>query len=483
MRTALLSILICLVATTTAFAATITVAQDGSGAVNSVQIALAAASNGDEIIILDSAVYNEDVAAGAGAGLAAQFTLRAAEGQTPTIRATNTSARLAALGLPGEDLIGTLLTGCVGTTIEGIIFENSTTGVNVLNTSSVLGMLDCFDMTLRNCTFRGAGGPGTVYGGDNVGIIASGAFQAPTGILIEDCVIEDCHYGIGLSILMAGLPTDPSVTIRGCTIRNCNANGIEIESAAVPDSPNPAMASGPGHVIEDSTITNCNSPVTFGGGKTVVRNCTFLGNRSHVNIDKQAKGELPLTAELDDVAVVGSTGTGVRVVLGTLSMTRCIVAGCSQEALHVQGNAEEAVVAVDRSDFYRNLQENPNSYEVRFDPITQLARTLLMSNCNVVGISGIYNGDINDSSVFDPDALTASYCNVFTEFDPFTNVTVDNELQFDPLYASPSSDPSTFTREGFQLQASSPALTAADDGGYLGSQGPVQVGVSDWMVR
>ena len=60
--------------------ATITVAKDGTGMVDTVQMGLAMAQNGDEVVILDSAVYAEDVTAGAGAGLAPQFTLKAAEG-------------------------------------------------------------------------------------------------------------------------------------------------------------------------------------------------------------------------------------------------------------------------------------------------------------------------------------------------------------------------------------------------------------------
>ena len=92
MNKSILVTVLCFIAVTSANAATITVAQDGSGMVNSVQAALATVANGDELIILDSATYNEDIVAGALAGFAPQFTLKAAEGQSPTIAATNTAA-------------------------------------------------------------------------------------------------------------------------------------------------------------------------------------------------------------------------------------------------------------------------------------------------------------------------------------------------------------------------------------------------------
>ena len=243
MRTAFFTVLLCMGAPTTLFAATITVAQDGSGMVNSVQIAIASAVNGDEIVILDSAIYDEDVVAGAGAGFAAQFTLRAAEGQTPTIRAVNTASRLEALGVPGPDLVGALFSGCMGATIEGITFVNTTTELSAADTSCALGVMDCTDITIRNCTIVGAGGQGTAYAGNNVGTIVAGITFAPTGIVYEDRIIEDCQYGIAFSLFVPGVPVDPSVTVRGCIIRNCNENGIEIHTAASPE-PRPCPGLG-----------------------------------------------------------------------------------------------------------------------------------------------------------------------------------------------------------------------------------------------
>ena len=339
-------------------------------------------------------------------------------------------------------------------------------------------------MTIRNCTIRGAGGPGTSYDAFNFGTVVFGVTLAPTGIVYENCLVEECHFGVQVLKATAGVPTDPSITLRGCTIQNCNGNGIEMDCAATPNPEDPSVvATGPGHLIEDTVIVNCANPATLGGGKITFRRCDFLGNRGYVNVDKQDTGELPILAGFDDVAIIGSGNIGVRVIGGILTMTNCIVAGCAREGLYLTEDAEEGIATVDHCDFYQNLTETPDSFQLRLDPATGLDRTLAVSNTNVLGISGIINGKPDAMDVFDPDVVTASYCNVNTEFDPYINVTVDHEVSFDPQYVNPTTDPDLFTREGFQLQEGSPALTAASDGGPLGSQGPADVRVTDWAIH
>lgn len=483
MRIRIAAILVSAVMTLPGLTDTITVAKDGSGDVNSVQLAIASANDGDEIIIQDSAVYEEDLTAGAGAGLAAQFTLKAAEGQSPSIRAVNAAERLEVIGAPGADLLGAFFSGCVGALIEGITFENFTTDVNVLTISSAIALMDCINTTVRNCTVRGAGGPGTAYSGFNFGLIVSGQTLASSGIVIENCLVEECHFGVQVLKGVEGEPTDPSVTIRNCIIQNCNGNGIEMDCASQPDPEDPSrMATGDGHLIEDTQIINCQNPATLGGGKIVFRNCTFLGNRGYVNVDKQDTGELPILAEFENTAIVGSENIGVRVIGGRLTMTRCIVAGCYHEGLFVTENDEEALVTVDHCDFYQNLWDAPESFELRLEPPTLLDRKLTVIDTNVVGVAGILNGKLDDFENYEEDAAAASYCNVLTEFEPYIHITVDHGVSFDPLYVNPTTDPDLFTREGFQLQEESSVLNAASDGGPIGSQGPVQTGVTDWMM-
>jgi hypothetical protein len=478
-----LALLIC-IASITGLAATITVAQDGSGDVDTIQNSVAMAAEGDEILILDSAVYEEDVIAGPLGGFASQFTLKSADGQTPTIRATNTSERLGVIGAPGIDYLGAFFAGCTGVVIEGITFENPTTEINVLTISGVITFMDCFDVTLRNCTVRGAGGPGTSYSGFNFGIIVSGQTVPSSGMLIEDCLVEECHFGIQVLKGNAGEPNDPSVTIRGCTIQNCNGNGIEMDCAA---QPNPIdsgrQATGVGHLIEDTQIINCLNPATLGGGQIILRNCTMLGNRGYVNVDKQDSGELPILATFDETAIVGSQNRGIRVIDGRVNLTNCIVAGCANEGLYSALEAEEAIITVDHCDFYQNLVETPELFELRLEPPSALDRTLTVTNSNIIGVAGILNGSLDIPNDYEEDAAIASYCNFLTDFEPYLQVTVDHEMSEDPLYVDPQTDPDLFTREGFQLQEGSPVLTAAGDGGYIGSQGPVQSSLSNWMVH
>ncbi|MDP8243940.1 MAG: right-handed parallel beta-helix repeat-containing protein [Candidatus Hinthialibacter antarcticus] len=465
------------------FTATITVAQDGSGDVNTIQNAVAMAAEGDDILVLDSAVYDEDLAAGPLAGFAAQFTLKAAEGQSPTLRAVNSAERLGAIGAPGADLLGAFFAGCVGVVIEGMTFENPTTDINVLTISAAIALMDCNDVVLRNCTIRGAGGPGTAYSGFNFGVLVSGQTIPSAGIVIEDCLIEQCHYGIQILKGTAGEPTDPSVTIRGCTIQNCNGNGIEMDCASQPNPDEPSRSAiGDGHLIENTQIINCENAATLGGGKIVFRNCTLLGNRGSVNVDKQDSGELPILADFDQTAIVGSENIGVRVIGGRVSMTHCIVAGCFREGLYAAADAEEAIITVDHCDFYQNLVETPELFELRLEASIALDRKLTVSNTNVIGVAGILNGTIDDPNDYEEDAAIASYCNVLTDFESYINVTVDHEASFDPLYANPQTDAALFSRAGFQLQEGSPALAAASDGGFIGSQGPIQTRLKHWMM-
>ncbi|MBZ0256205.1 right-handed parallel beta-helix repeat-containing protein, partial [bacterium] len=242
-------------------------------------------------------------------------------------------------------------------------------------------------------------------------------------------------------------------------------------------------AIGEGHLIEDTQIINCQNPATLGGGQITFRNCTFLGNRGYVNVDQQSTGELPILATFENTAIVGSDKIGVRVVNGQLDMSHCIIAGCSNEGLYSIENDEEAITTIDHCDFYHNLVETPELYEIRLDPAIALDRTLTVTNSNIIGVAGILNGSLDIPDDYEEGAAVASYCNFITDFEAYLQVDVDHESSFDPLYANPQTDPDLFTREGFQLQEGSPALTAASDGGYIGSQGPVKSGLNDWMVH
>ncbi len=481
-------LLICM-AVTSATAATITVAKDGSGAVDNVQTAVAIAQNGDEIVITDSAIYEEDLIAGQFPGFAAQFTLKAAEGQNPVIRAVNQMERLVDLGVPGTDMMGTIIFGGMGIVIEGITFENLSTEVNVINVAGSLTVLDCSQTTIRNCIVRGAGGgPDVPYSLDNTGLVVAGVITAPAGVLIENTIVEECRYGVGLSKFDPTQPTDPTVTMRGCIVRNCQENGIEIHNGTVPVPESDTNAAGPGHLIEDTVVINCDEPISPGGGKTTIRNCTFLGNDEMLEIEFGEKGERPIIVDFEDVAIIGSTDTGIEVKEGTISLTRCIIAGCDDGALWLRADPEGCQVTVDHCDFVDNLRGNPDGFEVRVDPATDFDITLTITDSNILGTAGLYNGNVDNIDEFDTNGLTITNCNILTDFDRHTNAIASGDTQFDPLYVDPDVTPEGFTREGFYLQDGSPALSGASDGGAIGSQGPGPVGITEpyhwmWMIE
>ena len=484
MRTCAFVLLAMSVFVSTATAATITVKRDGTGDVPSVAMALGAISNGDTIVIGDSATYEEDLTAGAVAGLAASFTLRAAEGQTPTICAANGMARLDPLGLPGTDYLGAVFFGCQGVLIEGITFENQTTSVNMAGVSSILALIDCSNITVRNCTVRGAGGMGTDYPAQNQSIIVIGMQTAPVNVLIEDCLIEETNFGPLISKAQPNAPTDPSVTIRGCTVRNCEETGIQVVNGAYPESIGPMAAQGPGNLIENNTIINCDGGIQLGGGYNVVRNCTVLASTAdglHVSVDGTL-GTRPVIGIVENSAFVGGKEQGVEIENGQVSLTGCIVAGNHEEGLWLHDSGIETTVTVDHCDFYHNALTAASPYEVRVDVGTGEPMALIMTNSNVVGRRGLYNGSINDPADFDADALTARYCNVFVDAEPFTNVISENNQQVDPKFVNPTVDVETFTRDGFKLAEDSPVRTAGEGGTPIGSQGSPQTPVIEWSI-
>lgn len=509
-----------LIMATGVHAATITVAQDGSGDATSVSAALAAAANGDEIVIADSAVYAEDITAGAGfqAGLPASFTLKAAAGQTPTIKSVNTAERSGFLGIPGPDYFGAFFFGCQGVLIEGITFETSDELSNAGSIASILSVFDSVGFTIRNCTVRGVGGD-IDYPDDNLGIaiISLGAAAVTSGVLIEDCLIEETNIGIAIAKFPdMTVPADPSVTVRGCTIQHCDGSGIEVDNGAYPELPEGAnpdqIALGDGNLFENNTMIDTGDGVALGGGYSVVRNCTVIDSRGDgITFDRDgARGTSPIMGIVENCTVTGSANDGVRlddageegdtifatvtdcafvaneesgarIDGGNATIEDCIFAGNGSYGIWLADDSRATVANVDHCDIYQNHQTSavePFEVYVQLDSSTLLQ--LNISNSIVVGELGLLNGEYEGE--FDEESLFASYCNVFTADDPFIQVVVDNESSVDPMYENASIDPTTFTAAGFSLAPDSPALTLDANGSYLGSQGLGEVDVDSWNL-
>ena len=521
MRKTLFVTIVALVAAVGVQAATLTVAQDGSGDATSVMAAIGAATNGDEIIIADSAVYEEDVMAGAGWALVGldlpgSFTLKAADGQTPTIRAANNSERAGFLGIPGIDLMGAMFLGCQGVLIEGITFESTSDAFNAANIASVVTLFDCAQFTIRNCTVRGAGGD-IDYPEDNLGLAIAGigAILPPTEILIEDCLVEETNIGIVVSKFPDNsVLGDPSVTIRGCTVQHCDGTGIEVDTGAYPESPNPETTlSGPGNLFEDNMLVDTNGGISFGGGYNIARNCTIIDSRgTGIDYDIDERGAEPITgivenctvlnaasdglrtddnnldtiiATLTDCAFVGCSGDGARIDNGQVTLTRCIFAGNVGYGIHVREDGGAVTALADHCDIYENRVGAPTDaprHEVLVEPGTTALLQLTITNSNIVGADGILNGLPEDPTFFDEEGSYAQYTNVFAAGEAYTNVITENERSADPMYIAASGDPDTFTREGFKLNPASEAAALDENGGPIGSQGVGTVDVQSWQL-
>ena len=464
-------------------AATITVSQDGQGDHASIQAALMVASNGDDIVVLDSAVYEEDLICGAAVGLVASFTLRAAEGQSPTVRSANATNRAADFGVEGNDYYGAMFFGCQGVLVDGITFENPATETNNTGISSIFAVFECNSFTVRNCTFRGAGGPGTGYGGNAAGVFVAGVFAPMVDVLFEDCLIEETFIGMTIAKAIADTPTDPSVTVRRCTIQHCGNSAVDADNGAPPNNEDPNVATGQGNLFDDCLFVDCHGAFDAGGGYSILRNCTILDARGEgIQVDRDGPhGTRPLTVIIENTVVVGSETMGIRVDEGTVQISHSIIAGSGSDGLYLRNRELEASVTVDHCDFYDNAIVEPN-FEIRVDATTTTLLQARITNSNIVGLGGLYNGDLADDTNFDDEGLFADYCNVFNADPRYVNAVVTNDRDFDPLYVSPSNDSATFTREGFRLSSSSPALNQASDGGYIGSQGTEGVGIDDWAV-
>lgn len=482
MRT-IIVLALCVLSAVSARAAVLTVAQDGSGDYMTIMAAMGAAAEGDEIVVTDSAVYVEDVSAGAAAGLAASFTLRAAEGETPTIRAANTAERLGALGIPGRDLQGVMLFGCQNAVVRGFRIENANLEPNANGNTATMAIADSVGVTVRDCSFYGPGGVGTSYPGDNFLILLAGVESPPSDILIENCDFQEGYIGIVVAKLAPGAPADPSVTVRGCRFENFVNSAIEPDNGAPPDNTDPAIHTGAGNLIEDCWIANADGPIDVGGGYTVIRNTTIVGGHgSGINADLDGPhGTRPLTVIVEGCDIVGNGSYGIRCEEGTLRVSDTIIAGQGSEAVYLQDIDVPLDASFDHCDiYYNNLSQLVYEVVALTKPGGSVRVT--MTNTNVLGVSGVINGDPANEGVFDPEAFSIANCNLFVEFpgEAAVNIEPADSVSVDPRYANPSNSAEDYTREGFRLAAGSPAADAGVGGTFIGALGPGKSAVGDW---
>lgn len=458
-----------------AFSATLTVKQDGSGNAKTIQEALNAAKNGDTIVIGDSGKYVEDLTAspvlvqlGIPAANLSSFTLKAADGMKPVIQAANaeSSQRMIGLGLPGRDMLGFVIWGCKGVTVQGIEIVNLENVVNAFKVESSLVIVDCDTVTVENCTLRG---PNAKSSNEGSAMLIAGIQAQPyltDNIVVRNCLVTESHYGIISAVFQKGSGADPNrVTIENCQIVNGFESAIDVDNALQ-------------MTIRNCTMTNYNHGVHFAGANTLVEDCTILNSK---NVGLDADIDTTWTDKITGVivrrcAIIGSgletEAPGIRCADGPSRFENCIIAGSSGPGISIEPDSESDVAAVfDHCDVYENL----GLAEI-WVKAGQKAAQVTIANSNVVS-SG--SGILND---LDLSVMTAKYNNVFVKGDAYINVDAKNSIAKDPLYVSPTNDPAQFALGDFKLQDGSPVLKAGENGSAIGSQGTSVTGIKPWRL-
>lgn len=506
-------------------AATITVAQDGSGVVKSVQAAFAAATNGDEIVILDDGVYEEDVMTGAGFQMVASYTLKAAEGKKPIIRAANKLPRLITLGIVGVDYMGFALLGCQNVSIEGITFENLSFDYNGAKYGAALTIADSVGVSIKNCTFRGAGAEEDKYNdglNSTIFVAGLGVIAAPTNIAIDSCLFENFLKGITIAEWPnpAAL-ADPSVIVRDSTFKN-GVWGIEITASSYPESPNPAtILAGSGIVIKGNefltlsgvgiALSGCYASIdhnmflqcyagidahyipelSLAPTTAKIDQCAFIGMETdgmyvHMYNTETNADDHPVAVDVANCAFIGNQDFGVYVERGKTSFRNCTFAGNGLSAARISNGTGSVTSQFYQCDFYKNNQIDYPEYPHFKDHFEFLVdynnypTRVEITNCNIVGERGVLNGYLLDHSIFDPAACVVSYSNVYTQSDPLVNVVSDHILNIDPQYVSPTVDPSQYDPDDFQIPSDSILQTAGKGGEHIGAWGATPSAVAPW---
>ncbi len=461
----------------TAFGATIVVKQDGTADATSIQAALMAASDGDTIEIADDETYVEDVTAspvlaqaGIPAAPLASFTLKAREGNNPVLQAANAenSQRMAALGISGRDMLGLVVWGCKGVTIQGIEIVNPENSVNGYNVQSSFIIADCEDILVERCTIRG---PGEASPGEGNAVLVAGVQAQPfltNNITIRDCLITESHYGIITAVFQKDTGVDPNkVVIEGCIFQTGFESAIDIDNALEA-------------IVRDCTITDYKHGIHFAGGNSLVEDCLVIESKEEgfkTDIDENWNSEI-IGGIVRRCAFVGNgvenPRGGVRLTDGPIQMENCIIAGNYGPGVWVTTASTTDVDAVlDHCDIY----QNQGDFQVHIQVDGDMWAKLTMTNCNVVGDADGFNNEMY------PEDVVVHHNNVYVDGEAYVFVNPEDSLSVDPLYVGAAADPASFTSDGFQLQPDSPVLSAGVDGTYIGSQGVQETRIETWMIH
>ncbi|MBN2326542.1 MAG: right-handed parallel beta-helix repeat-containing protein [Candidatus Omnitrophica bacterium] len=458
------------------FSAEIIVKQDGTGDAATIQAALYAAQDGDTIIIDDDGLYVEDCTASPALALLgipsaplSSFTLKAAEGRTPVIEAANadSSQRMAALGIEGKDMLGFVVWGCTGVSIQGIEFITNDNEVNAFNVQSIMVIADSENVSIENCTFRG---PNARSSGEGNAVLIAGV-QAqpylPDNIVVRDCLITETHYGVISAVFQKGSGADPNrVTIEDCQFIDGFESAVDVDNARQ-------------MTIRNCSFDNYNHGIHFAGGNSLVEDCTIINSKDvGLDCDVDTSWTDAITGGIvRRCAIIGNgvevEAAGVRCADGPLRFENCIIAGNSGPGVEISSGSDMDVdAAFDHCDIYENY--GLSEVFVRADGDHDAKLTITNSNIVSAGF-GIENE-------LDSSAVIAHHNNVFVKGDAYYNVEAADSISVDPLYVSPTNDPADFSFDDFQLQADSPVLTSSENGTALGSHGSSDTFIRQWIM-
>lgn len=476
------SIAMASLAITGVHAATLTVAQDGSGDYATIQEAIDAAAEGD-IVEIAAGTYEEDISVGdlnAPPTMKNNLTVRAAEGADVEIILQNEANRVGSLPLDfgGADVDGFFINGD-GVVIEGLRIVQPTTVTNELAEAPHAAAMSIVspNVTIRDCEIIGS----ETFDGDIIGILIANldiaAAQAGSPNLAQNITIEDCHFegnnfALATNNFLAalGVPVpDPSASIIDTRFFN-NGTGVEMDDGTMVVDGCDFFNNGTGISVSEHEITITD---------TIIMNSTGYGIESETgDIDEDSPQDVP-SVTLNEVAVFNNGSedddAGMGIESGQFNTSNSIFAGNTPVNVFLNPDGPRDLVAnFDQCDFYRST----GGFGIRTagDPTGVI--DIIIRNSNIVDDNGIDN----QAGVI--ALVQVEYSNLFVSGEQFGGdpaaFETSNILNVDPLYVNPVID--DIEAADFSLQPDSSVAEAGADGTFIGSMG-VSTSVENWMLN
>lgn len=344
MKSTLFLFLMILTASITGQAATISVS-GGSG----LQAAINSANPGDVIEITDSQIYNEDVF------VSKSLTVRGAEGQRPTIVATNNSTRgrLGAVGQLAQTLLGgSWLADCQGfyieadgATVSNLIITNPA-GVNspsnAVDLPAALTIVGD-NVTIDNCEISASSNGGqddcAVFAGEgdltafNGSPYAALEPQTTNNLKIQNCQITDGRRGIYVPDIGAVF-SDPAAPESGNSQVRLKAENALVSNTTITVARRAYQPIGAKNwTFQDCSLnvraTNNQDVIRAQGGSTNFINC-YIGTPANRSINCQAfvavgGGMMDLTFDHCTICGGGNNGEHNLIDEANLTFSHCII--------------------------------------------------------------------------------------------------------------------------------------------------------------